>query len=55
MSTVFRTTLTVPAELAERINNYWHEHRLPTFNAAIRELLEAALAAQKPAKIRKAS
>jgi metal-responsive CopG/Arc/MetJ family transcriptional regulator len=55
MNTEIRTTVNLPAELAERVDDYWHNNRLTSRNAAIRELLEAALAAQKPAKIRKSA
>jgi metal-responsive CopG/Arc/MetJ family transcriptional regulator len=45
----------LPDELLQRIVEYWHERRLASRSEAIRELLEAALDAAKPAKIRKAS
>jgi metal-responsive CopG/Arc/MetJ family transcriptional regulator len=53
MNTLLHVKL--PDELLQRIGEYWHERRLPSRSEAIRELLEAALAAQKPAKIRKSA
>jgi metal-responsive CopG/Arc/MetJ family transcriptional regulator len=55
MSDDVRMTILLPHEMAQQVSDYWHEHRLPSRSEAIRELLEAALAQQKPAKIRKAS
>jgi metal-responsive CopG/Arc/MetJ family transcriptional regulator len=48
-----RTTVLLPADLAEAVDNYWHTQRLNTRPDAIRELLAYALdrkAADKPAK-----
>lgn len=35
--------LTLPMELLEQVENYWHENKLPNRNEAIRELLQKAL------------
>ena len=47
-----RTTLNLPAEMNELIDNYWHSEQLRTRNEAIRELIRAGLDAKlaKPAK-----
>jgi metal-responsive CopG/Arc/MetJ family transcriptional regulator len=48
-----RTTVSLPADLAEAVDNYWHTQRLNTRPDAIRELLAYALdrkLADKPAK-----
>jgi len=54
MNTEIRTTLNLPAELAELVDDYWHTQRLSSRNEAIRELLAYALGrklgAAKPAK-----
>jgi metal-responsive CopG/Arc/MetJ family transcriptional regulator len=52
MMTEVRTTLSLPAELAELIDDYWHTKRLSSRNEAIRELLAYALDRKlgKPAK-----
>lgn len=40
-----RTTLNLPADLAETVDDYWHSERLSSRNEAIRELLFQALEA----------
>lgn len=47
-----RTTLNLPAALAETVDDYWHTMRLSSRNEAIRELLAKALDAWagRPAK-----
>lgn len=54
MTTETRTTLVLPADLAEAIDDYWHSERLNSRPDAIRELLAWALDAKhaiaKPAK-----
>jgi metal-responsive CopG/Arc/MetJ family transcriptional regulator len=47
-----RTTVLLPADLAEAVDNYWHTQRLNTRPDAIRELLAYALdrKGQPPAK-----
>ena len=37
--------LTVPNEMADQINNFWHEERLDNRNDAIRELIKLGLEA----------
>lgn len=64
MTNEIRTSVSLPAKLAERLDDYWHNNRLLSRSEAIRELLEAALdaasapalpTATKPAKIRKSA
>jgi metal-responsive CopG/Arc/MetJ family transcriptional regulator len=55
MSDDVRMTILLPPQMAQQVSDYWHTNRLPSRSEAIRELLEAALAAQKPAKIRKSA
>jgi metal-responsive CopG/Arc/MetJ family transcriptional regulator len=55
MSTDVRMTILLPHEMAQQVSDYWHTHKLPSRSEAIRALLEAALAQQKPAKIRKSA
>ena len=51
MNNELRTTLILPPDLAQRLDDYWHTERLNTRNEAIRELLAYALNAKlKPAK-----
>jgi metal-responsive CopG/Arc/MetJ family transcriptional regulator len=38
-----RLIVEVAPALVERINTYWHERRLPSRTAAVRELIEAGL------------
>jgi metal-responsive CopG/Arc/MetJ family transcriptional regulator len=48
-----RTTVSLPADLAEAVDNYWHTERLQSRPEAIRELLCLALdhkLTAKPAK-----
>lgn len=39
--------LTVPNEMADQINDFWHEERLDNRNDAIRELIKLGLEAYK--------
>ena len=52
MTAEFRTSLLLPPDLLEKLDDYWHTKRLETRNEAIRELLAYALDAKlaKPAK-----
>jgi metal-responsive CopG/Arc/MetJ family transcriptional regulator len=40
--------LRISAEMAERIDAYWHEHRIKNRAEAIRELLERGLKRDQP-------
>ena len=46
MATEFRTSLLLPPDLLEKLDDYWHTKRLETRNEAIRELLAYALDAK---------
>jgi metal-responsive CopG/Arc/MetJ family transcriptional regulator len=48
MTDDLRTTLILPAVLAEAIDDYWHTHRLPSRPETIRELLAKALKVKLP-------
>jgi metal-responsive CopG/Arc/MetJ family transcriptional regulator len=43
MNNELRTTLILPPDLAQRLDDYWHTRRLNTRNEAIRQLLTYAL------------
>jgi metal-responsive CopG/Arc/MetJ family transcriptional regulator len=43
MATEFRTSLLLPPDLLEKLDDYWHTKRLESRNEAIRELLHKAL------------
>ena len=40
--------LRIPAELAERVDAYWHQQRLRSRATALRELLERGLSRHSP-------
>ena len=44
-STVERVTVSLPKELAARIVDYWHDHRLKSQSETVRVLVEAGLEA----------
>jgi len=45
-----RLIFRVPQPLLHRIDRYWHERRLPSRAAGVRELLEAALKDAAPTR-----
>lgn len=40
--------MTLPVDLLEKVEQYWHENRLPNRNEAIRQLLYKALSMRQP-------
>ena len=48
MATEFRTSLLLPPDLLEKLDDYWHTKRLESRNEAIRLLLRTALAPRAP-------
>lgn len=47
-ASVQKITHTMPRDLARRIDDYWHEHGLPSRSEAIRKLVEQGLGAPVP-------